>query len=115
MCGRLIGGGSSEGGRLSQRPVLRSPLSDQRLPWGAHLLWLVLVLWLVSFLVVTSFAQDEPTTAEQVIARYRAAIGAERFASITTFEERGELYGNIMNFWAGARARSNRRIKNVRH
>jgi hypothetical protein len=50
------------------------------------------------------FAQHDPTTADQVIARYMEAIGADRFASITTFEERGDLYGNLTNFWQGFRA-----------
>jgi hypothetical protein len=44
----------------------------------------------------------EPTNAEQVIARYKEAIGAERYASIKTFEERGELSGNLTNFWQGS-------------
>src|ERR1035441_9495824 len=49
-------------------------------------------------------AQSEPTSADQVIARYMEAIGADRFSSITTFAERGELYGNLANFWQGSRA-----------
>jgi hypothetical protein len=59
---------------------------------------------LFQFSPPTASAQSEPTSADQVIARYREAVGAERFASITTFEERGELYGNIMGFWQGLRS-----------
>ena len=51
-----------------------------------------------------TFAQQEPTTADQVVTRYMEAIGADRFSSITTFEERGDLYGNLTNFWQGSRA-----------
>jgi outer membrane lipoprotein-sorting protein len=51
-----------------------------------------------------SIAQAEPTTADQVIARYMEAVGADRFSSITTFQERGDLYGNLTNFWQGSRA-----------
>jgi outer membrane lipoprotein-sorting protein len=51
-----------------------------------------------------TFAQPEPTTADQVITRYMEAIGADRFSSITTFVERGDLYGNLTNFWQGSRA-----------
>jgi hypothetical protein len=54
--------------------------------------------------LATVFAQDEPTTADQVVARYTEAVGAGRFSSITTFEERGDLYGNLTNFWQGSRA-----------
>jgi outer membrane lipoprotein-sorting protein len=50
------------------------------------------------------FAQAEPATADQVITRYMEAVGADRFSSITTFAERGELYGNLTNFWQGSRA-----------
>ena len=50
------------------------------------------------------FAQSEPATADQVITRYKEAIGANRLSSITTFTERGDLYGNVANFWQGFRA-----------
>ena len=58
---------------------------------------------LLHFSLATVFAQ-ESTTADQVIARYMEAIGADRFSSITTLAERGDLYGNITNFWQGSRA-----------
>ena len=58
---------------------------------------------LFHFSLARAFAQ-EPTTADQVIARYMEAIGAERFSSITTFAERADLYGNLTNFWQGFRA-----------
>jgi hypothetical protein len=54
--------------------------------------------------LATVFAQDEPTAADQVVARYMEAVGAGRFSSITTFEERGDLYGNLTTFWQGYRA-----------
>ncbi len=39
-----------------------------------------------------------------MIARYLEAVGAARFPSITTFVERGDLYGNLTNFWRGSRS-----------
>jgi len=42
-----------------------------------------------------TFSQSEPTTADQVIARYKDAIGASRFSAITTVAEHGELYGDL--------------------
>jgi hypothetical protein len=59
---------------------------------------------LFHFSLAPVFAQHEPTTADQVITRYMEAIGADRFPSITTFAERGDLYGNLTNFWQGFRA-----------
>ncbi len=59
---------------------------------------------LFHFSLAPVFAQHEPTTADQVITRYMEAIGADRFSSITTFAERGDLYGNLTNFWQGFRA-----------
>ena len=45
------------------------------------------------------WGQQEPTTPEQVIAKYLEAIGgADRFSSITTFVKVGELSGNLTNF-----------------
>lgn len=67
--------------------------------------WILVIIHLsllFHFSRATVFAQDELTTADQVIARYRQAIGADRFSSITTFEKRGDLYGNITNFWQGS-------------
>ena len=40
-------------------------------------------------------ADEEPTTGDQVVARYMQAIGADRFSSITTFAEQGEISGNL--------------------
>ncbi len=67
--------------------------------------WILVIIHLSLWFYLspaTVLAQDEPTTADQVIARYRQAIGADRFSSITTFEKRGDLYGNITNFWQGS-------------
>ena len=69
--------------------------------------WILVTLHLgvlFHFSLASVFAQNEPTTADQVIARYVEAIGAERFSSITTFAERGDLYGNLTNFWQGSRS-----------
>lgn len=66
--------------------------------------WLLFGICLGVFLyfsLALAFTQDEPKTAEEVIQRYRSAIGAERFSSITTFAERGELSGN---FWHSSRS-----------
>jgi hypothetical protein len=51
-----------------------------------------------------AIAQQEPITANQVISRYMEAIGANRFSSITTLIESGELYGNVTNFWRSYRS-----------
>jgi hypothetical protein len=59
---------------------------------------------LFHFSLARSVAQQETVTADQVIARYLEAIGADRFPSITTFTERGDLYGNLTNFWRGSRS-----------
>jgi hypothetical protein len=69
--------------------------------------WILVTVHLVvlfHFSLATVFAQQEPATADQVITKYMAAIGTDRFSSITTFAERGELYGNLTNFWQGSRA-----------
>jgi outer membrane lipoprotein-sorting protein len=42
-------------------------------------------------------ADQEPVTPDQIVARYLDAIGAERFSSITTFIERGEIQNTITN------------------
>jgi len=47
------------------------------------------------FSAALTFAEPEPTSADQVIARYMQAIGADRFSSITTLVEAGDLYGDI--------------------
>ena len=59
---------------------------------------------LFHFSLAPAVAQHEPITADQVFARYLDAIGADRFPSITTFVERGDLYGNLTNFWQGSRS-----------
>jgi len=51
--------------------------------------------------LIAAATEDEPRTAEEVTSRYLSAIGAERFASITTFEKRGELYGDLGNLLVG--------------
>jgi hypothetical protein len=56
------------------------------------------------FHCLLAFSQQEPVTADQVVARYLEAVGAARFPSITTFVERGDLYGNLTNFWRGSRS-----------
>jgi hypothetical protein len=48
----------------------------------------------LSFQAATSLAQQDPTTADQVIAKYMEAVGADRSPSITTFMERGEVDRN---------------------
>lgn len=60
--------------------------------------WSVAVICFSSLFLFSgalTFSQSEPATAEQVIARYKEAIGASRFSSITTFAEHGELYGDL--------------------
>lgn len=51
-----------------------------------------------------AFAQQEPLTADQVISRYVEAVGGDRFSTITTLVESGELSGNLTNFRQGYRS-----------
>lgn len=44
---------------------------------------------------VLMFADGESSSAAQVIDKYMEAIGADRFSSIRTFAEHGELYGDL--------------------
>jgi hypothetical protein len=63
--------------------------------------WFVIAIHLgalFQFLLVAAVAQNEPITADQVIARYLDAIGADKFPSITTFMEIGDLRGNLPDF-----------------
>jgi hypothetical protein len=60
--------------------------------------WLLAALHLCLFFPLSgavASADEEPTTADQVIARYMEAIGADRFSFITTFAEQGEISGNL--------------------
>lgn len=59
---------------------------------------------LFHFSLTMAVAQNEPISADQVVARYLDAIGADRFPSITTFAERGDLSGNLINFGQGSRS-----------
>ena len=59
--------------------------------------WLLAAIHLSAMLLLSEslmFADDEPS-ADQVIARYMDAIGANRFSSITTFAEHGEMFGAL--------------------
>ena len=58
--------------------------------------------FLFSLLHAAAFAQQEPTTAEQVVAKYFEAVGASHFSSVTTLLEIGDLDGNLTNFWVGS-------------
>jgi hypothetical protein len=50
-------------------------------------------------LQVSAWGQNEGVTADQVIARYVDAIGgADKFSSITTFLEKGDVSGNLTSF-----------------
>lgn len=59
-----------------------------------------LALWF-PLLPAVAFAQQEPTTADQVIAKYLEAVGASHYSSVTTFMEIGDLDGNLGNSWQG--------------
>ena len=55
-----------------------------------------------------AFAQQEPTTADQVVNQYLEAVGASHFSSVTTLMEIGDLDGNLGNLTSGA-------VKNGEH
>jgi outer membrane lipoprotein-sorting protein len=57
----------------------------------SRLLQMVAACMLLPCFQGTAGAQQGPKTADQVIARYRDAIGATRFPAITTFVEGGEV------------------------
>jgi hypothetical protein len=50
---------------------------------------------IVLFPRAITLAQQEPATADQVLTKYMEAIGANRFPSITTLVESGDLDGNL--------------------
>lgn len=60
--------------------------------------WLLVTAWMVAFLhgcPMPALGQD-PVNADQVIAKYREAIGgADKISAIATFTEKGDLYGNL--------------------
>lgn len=64
--------------------------------------WFLVAAWLGAFLYAwqgPASGQQNPTTADQVIANYLLAIGgSDRIASIATFAEQGELSGNLSGF-----------------
>lgn len=68
--------------------------------------WFQASIYLCVLLLLHSaaIAQNEPLTADEVVSRYREAIGASRYPTITTFVESGELDGNLTNFWQGYRS-----------
>ena len=67
---------------------------------------------LLHFLLAPSVAQQQPVTADQVVAKYLDAIGADRFPSITTFVERGELNKLLAGISLSA-ASSKERARNI--
>jgi len=44
-----------------------------------------------------AIAQQQPVTADEIVSKYLDAIGANRFPTITTFTESGDLNGNLTN------------------
>jgi hypothetical protein len=49
-------------------------------------------------------AQQETITADQIVSKYMEAVGANRFSTITTFVETGELSGTATNLWQANRS-----------
>ncbi len=72
----------------------------------SHRTWFETTIRVSALLVLyaAARAQQEPVTAEQVISKYMEAVGADRFSTITTFVESGEINGNLANFWQGYRS-----------
>jgi hypothetical protein len=64
--------------------------------------WLLVAILLETLLCAwqePAFGQENPMTADQLIANYVQAIGgSEKIASITTLVEKGELSGNFAGF-----------------
>ena len=63
--------------------------------WRRWLLATIHYSSLFLFSAAPTLAQLEPTTADQVLIRYKEAVGANRFSSIITLAERGDFYGDI--------------------
>ena len=67
--------------------------------------WFLFAISLGTFLRILqpgAFAQPDPRTADQVIAKYLEAVDAVHFSSITSLMENGDLSGNVTNFHQGA-------------
>lgn len=67
--------------------------------------WFFTAVAFAAFLHIPQPARAQPSavTADQVIANYLKAVGAENFPAIKTFILKGALFGNITNFSRGAR------------
>jgi len=64
--------------------------------------WFSVATWLGAFLLsgqTLAFGQRSFLTADQVIAKYQEAIGgSDRFSSVMTFVEKGDVTGNLTDF-----------------
>jgi hypothetical protein len=64
--------------------------------------WFSVAPWLGAFVLsgqLLAFGQRNLLTADQVIAKYQEAIGgSDRFSSVMTFAEKGDVTGNLTNF-----------------
>jgi len=64
--------------------------------------WFSVATWFAALLLcgqTPAFGQQNPLTADQIIARYLEAIGgSDRFSSMTTFVEKGDVTGNLTDF-----------------
>jgi len=54
--------------------------------------------------LAAAIAQQETITADQIVSKYMEAVGANRFSTITTFVETGELSGTATNLWQANRS-----------
>jgi hypothetical protein len=73
--------------------MLESNVFRRRLSSVAAWLGVLLHLW-----PALSFGQPESITPDQIISKYLEAVGADKFPSIATFVEKGELLGNVKDF-----------------
>jgi hypothetical protein len=63
--------------------------------------WFLVAAWLGALMYgpASALGQQNPTTADEVIANYVTALGGSaKFAAITSFVEKGELSGNLDGF-----------------
>ncbi len=61
--------------------------------------WITLRLSALFTLHIAAIAQQAPITADQIVSKYMEAVGANRFSTITSFVETGEISGNATNLW----------------
>jgi len=64
--------------------------------------WFISAVALAAFLPQVALSQESALTADQIVANYLQAVGADKFPKIKTLIEKAELSGNLTDFREGA-------------